>query len=122
MVEGVAYPWPSIGDRTEAILDRMMENRRPSPDYDVRGEEDRESLKDLIKQTLRASVEIHGGYNEGGGGSWKDKIIWVMGSLAVSGVIGAVLMYGKMSAFEVKLDSLQAQMTEVKQIIKRSVP
>jgi hypothetical protein len=114
-----AYAWPSIGDRTEAILERMMENRRPpSPDYDARGEEDRESLKDLIKQTLRASVEIQGGYHEDGGNQWSKWLVPGIVTLIVMGIGGGIAMYGQLSALTQRVENLQAQVDRVEKIVE----
>jgi hypothetical protein len=103
--------WGSTGDlwaRSEALVDQILESRRLDPDFNPRQDEDEKSLKDLIRQTLRASVEIQGGYHEGGAG---DPVLkWILGILATlvaSSVIGGVLMFGRLSALEAKVDGLQ---------------
>lgn len=105
----------SIGlmDRTTLMLERMMENRQPDrgpEDYDA----DAASLRDLIKQTVRASVEIQGGYHEGGGGAWKDKALITLG---LAFIVGGILMFRELGQVETKVDSLQAQVTELKSIV-----
>jgi len=108
----------SLEDRTEALLDQLMENRRLDPDYNPRQDEDQESLRNLIKQTLRASVEIQGGYHEGGGDSWGKWIIPGLVTLMVMGIGGAIVMYGKLSALTQKVESLQDQVNRIEKIVE----
>src|SRR5882724_8073548 len=76
----------SLEDRTQALLEQFMESRRLDPDYNSRQDEDQESLRNLIKQTLRASVEIQGGYHEGGDGNkW---LVPVLTALTIAFILG----------------------------------
>lgn len=119
----------ATAEATESLIARIfrkLESRehwtdRGPPDY----EKDANDLRDLVSDAVRegarrATVEIHGGYSEGGGGkeSWQKWIIPGLVTLAVMGIGGGVIMFGKMSAFEAKLDSLQTQVTEVKRIVE----
>lgn len=93
-----------------------------------RGPEDYEQnerdLRDLLNSAVRegarrATINIDGGYHEGGGkDSWSKYIVPGIVTLVVTGIAGLILMYGKLSAFEAKLDSLQTQVNEVKKIVE----
>ncbi len=88
--------------------------RGPNPDY----AEDVESLRDLIKKTVRASVEIQGDYHEGGKDPWSKWIIPGMVTLMVMGIGGTVIMYGQLSALTQKVESLQSQVNRVEKIVE----
>lgn len=107
----------STGDPIKTMLARILENRSdrgPNPDY----AEDVESLRDLIKKTVRASVEIQGDYHEGGSGSWGKWMLTVLGGLTVLGVVGAIVMYGQLSALREEVRGLHVQVDHVEKIVE----
>ncbi len=96
------------------MLDQFLQNRGPSPDF----AEDVESLRDLIRKTVRASVEIQGGYHEGGGNQWSKLIVPGLVTLIVMGIGGGIAMYGQLSALTQKVANLQAQMDDLKRMVE----
>jgi len=107
---------------TIGLLDRLlMGHRGPSPDApeDLSGAE--EILERVVKRAVRrATVEIRGDYNEGGGGksSWQGWMLTVLASLTAAAIIGGVAMFGKLSSLESKVEGLQYQMDHVEKIVE----
>lgn len=109
-----------LRDRTRALLDQILEAREPSrgPRDFPEPKTDRERLEDLIRKTVRASVEITGGYHEGGQDPWVKWIIPGLVTLIVMGIGGAIVMYGQLSALTQKVENLQSQVNRVEKIVE----
>jgi hypothetical protein len=99
-------------------VDQILESRRLDPDYNPRQEEDEKSLRDLIKQTLRASVEIQGGYHEGGSGTESKWLIPVLVSLTVAFILGGVALTVTVSALSQEVTDLKGQVEKVERIVE----
>jgi len=96
-------------------LETLMDNRRLDPDYNPQDDvEDR--LARIMAKSMRG-VQV-GTYNEGGNGSWGKWIIPGLVTLAVMGVGGGILMFGKLSSLEAKVESLQEQVNRVEKIVE----
>lgn len=113
-----AVPWASNGlaDRTRLILDQILENRSdrgPNPDF----ADDVDSLRDLIKKTVRASVEIQGGYHEGGGGESK-WLIPVLVALTISFILGGVGLTVTVFSLKQEVTDLRGQVEKVERIVE----
>jgi hypothetical protein len=85
-------------------LPAMAESRTEGPPKDY---EDVEDLRNLVRLAVRAGGQH---YHEGGGEkrmfAW---ILTVLGMLFVSGVTGAFIGYGKLTAIEAKVETGYAQ-------------
>jgi cytochrome b subunit of formate dehydrogenase len=76
---------------------------------------DREAMRDLIRKTVRATVEI-GSYNEGGNGSspqWRSWVMTMLGTLIVIGVTGLIVMYANQKAMETRMTSVEQRITNI---------
>jgi len=106
----------SLEDRTQALLEQFMESRRLDPDYNSRQDEDQESLRNLIKQTLRASVEIQGGYHEGGDGNkW---LVPVLTALTIAFILGGIALTVTVSALKQEVTDLKVQVDHMEKIVE----
>lgn len=78
--------------------------------------EDRESIRDLVRKTVRATVEIQGDYNEGGQGSspsWRNWVMTLLGSLVVIGITSLVVMYANQKAMGERMDGFERRITNI---------
>lgn len=89
-------------------------------------ERDDQGLRDLIsraaREGARASVEIQGGYHEGGKGSspsWRNWVMTLLGALIVIGVSSLVVMYGNMTAMKVRMDNFEHRMDNLERRVYR---
>lgn len=104
-------------DRTRLMLDRILETRQPDrgpPDYDA----DTQSLRDLIKQTVRASVEIQGGYHEGGGGEGNKALMPVLVALTVSFILGGIGLTVTVFQLKQEVADMKLQVDHVEKIVE----
>src|SRR5882672_91156 len=73
-------------------------------------EEDREGLRDLVRKTVRATVEIQGSYNEGSNGSspqWRNWVLGMLGTLIVLGIASLITMYANQKTMEARMDGVE---------------
>jgi len=94
----------------------MRPDRRIDPDY---AEEQIDVLRHLIAEAIAAKRTELGveTYNE----FPKAIIKWVAGgimALAVSGVVGIVVMYGKLQAVETEITSLKSNVDDLKRLVE----
>lgn len=93
----------------------MSQERGPDPDYS----EDMRDLHELVRHLRRKPQEPTVHYTEGGGSnSWQKWILGILGLMAVSGVGGVIGMYGRLTAIEAKMDSLQGQFTNLQRLVE----
>jgi cytochrome b subunit of formate dehydrogenase len=94
--------------------------RRTAEDDPDRGpsdyEQDAEQIKDLIRRTVRATISVRGDYNEGG--PWSKWIMPGLVTLTVTGIIGGVVMFGKLSSMEAQMQALKEQVDRVEKIVE----
>lgn len=77
---------------------------------------DREAMRDLIRKTVRATVEIQGNYNEGGNGSspqWRNWVMTMLGTLIVIGITGLIVMYANQKAMEIRMNGVEVRITNI---------
>lgn len=85
----------------------MRTDRRIDPDYNPQSEQLGDELKQLIAQAIaeRANVEV---INGDALPKWAVRVIgWLAGgfmALTVSGIVGAIVAYGKIEALDAKMD------------------
>lgn len=86
-------------------------DRGPDPER-----EDRESLRDLVRKTVRATVEIQGGYQEGGNGSspsWRNWVMGMLGTLIVLGIASLITMFANQKAMEARMNGVEQRITNI---------
>lgn len=111
--------------RIDGLLHRMAEwfaelkgkmahwSDRGPRDYET---EDQEHLRDLVRKTVRATVEIQGGYHESGNGSspsWRNWVMTMLGTLVVIGITGLIAMYANQKAMGERMDSFERRITHL---------
>lgn len=82
-------------------------------DYDTA---DKESLRELVRSTVRATVEIQGGYQEGGNGSspqWRNWVMTMLGTLIVIGITGLIVMYANQKAMSERMDGFERRISNI---------
>lgn len=93
--------------------------RGPSPD------DPEEQLNDLVDRVTRmatdaaarATVNIQG-YREAGDSSWQKWVLTICGGLALTGIIGGVVMYGTLSAYGQRLSNIEEQLKDLKRLVE----
>lgn len=100
-------------------LEEIMASERSS-------DQKRDELEDLIYRAAKAGAEYGGSrYEEAPreprdkGPSWKERILTICGTLVVIGIPALILMYGRLSAMEASLASLQRQVDQMQIIMSR---
>lgn len=114
---GAACLTGGLRDSTRAVLDQILSMRpdRGPVDY-PEPQTDRERLEDLIKKTVRASVQISGGYHEGGSESkW---LIPVLVSLTISFILGGVGLTVTVFSLKQEVTDLRGQVEKVERIVE----
>jgi hypothetical protein len=85
---------------------RNEKERGPDPDAPLLGDED------IVRLAIKYGG--HRSYNNGdGSSSWQKWMVTLCGGLALSGVIGGIAMYGKLSAIEANQVSQQRQLDQL---------
>ena len=123
----------TLGGVVHDLKDVLKRFQEAMKHWSDRGPEDFEKnerdLRDLLASAVRegarrANVQF-GSYNEGGGSSWNKWIVPGLVTLAVMGVGGGILMFGKLSAIEAnqinqgqQITELKAQVSELRQHIR----
>ena len=77
---------------------------------------DKESLRELVRNTVRATVEIQGGYQEGGNGSspqWRNWVMTMLGTLIVIGITGLIVMYANQKAMSERMDGFERRISNI---------
>ena len=87
--------------------------RRVDPDADLEGE-DNDRLMRIIVEMAKNS----GGYQEGGHDVFSKWALGICGTLAVTAIVGGVVMYGEVKEFQAKLDGMQQQVSRVERIVE----
>ncbi len=121
---GVVHEFKDVLRRFQESMKHWTD--RGPEDYDKNERDLRDLLTSAVREgSRRANIEIHG-YTEGGGGSWKDKAIWVMMTLLVSGIIGNVVQYAEIAslktAFQDFTTSMERRVNNLEQRIYRGTP
>lgn len=88
-----------------------MRTRGVDPDADVEGADNERLMRIILEMTK------NGGYHEGHD-AWSKWLLGICGTLAASGVVGLVLLYGTVTAFAAKMDAMQAQVTRIEKIVE----
>lgn len=90
----------------EVVMATRSEKEGPVPDYPLLGDED-------IDRLVRIAVRLgNRSYNNGdGSNTWTKWLVTLCGGLALMGIGGGVMMYGRLTAIEAKIESLQGQLT-----------
>lgn len=87
--------------------------RGPDPDTPLLGDED---IDRIVRMAIKYGRQPH--YSNGD--SWNKWLITLCGGLALSGIVGAVLMYGKLSAIEANQISQQRQLDQLSSTLRRT--
>jgi hypothetical protein len=88
---------------------RNDKDRGPDPDAPLLGDED-------IDRIVRLAIKYggHRSYNNGdSGNSWTKWMVTLCGGLALMGIGGGIVMYGKLSAIEANQVSQQRQLDQL---------
>lgn len=83
-----------------------------------RDHEDAENLRDLVRNTVRAAIEIQGDYHEDGNGSspqWRNWVMTMLGTLIVIGITGLIVMYANQKAMGERMDSFERRIAHLEQ-------
>lgn len=87
--------------------------RGPDPDAPLLGDKD---IDRIVRMAIKYGRQPH--YSNGD--SWNKWLITLCGGLALSGIVGAVLMYGKLSAIEANQISQQRQLDQLSSTLRRT--
>jgi hypothetical protein len=105
------------------LVPSWVETRQePRMDPDYAPEDDLDRVIRLASRAAAQSVIEIQNYSEHGGGngskSWQRWMLTLAGVLVASGVVGAVLMYGKLSSLEAQVQAVQNQVNDVKRLVE----
>jgi hypothetical protein len=109
-LSGVVHDFRDVLKRFQEGL-KHWTDRGPDPER-----EDRESLRDLVKKTVRATVEIQGDYHEGGNGSspsWRNWVMGMLGTLIVLGIASLITMFANQKAMEARMNGVEQRITNI---------
>jgi hypothetical protein len=116
-----------LADRASGVFMANPNTDRGPRDYPEDEDDVSRLMRIASREAARAAVEIKY-YSEGGGGgdkSWKNWMMTLCGGLALSGIAGGVLMYGKLSAIETsqinqadQIRDLRQEVIELRQVFR----
>ncbi len=116
-MDGVSWPFTGLRERARDWLGLILENRSdrgPDPDCAT----DADDLRDLIRRTARqTTVEIQGGYHEGGNGVSK----WIMPilvTLTTAFILGGITLTVVVSALKQEVSDLKTEVNKVEKIVE----
>lgn len=96
----------------------MERARGPSPD------DPEEQLGELVEKVTRiaseaaarATVNVQG-YKESGE-SWQRWILGICAGAVLAGIIGGVVMYGKLAAYDQRFSNIEQQLQDLKRLVE----
>jgi hypothetical protein len=116
---GVVHDFRDVLKRFQEAMKHWNDERGPE-DYDRADVDLRNLISRAVREGARAGVEISGGYHESnnGGNQWAKWMIPGLVTLAVMGIGGGIVMFGKLSSLETKVEGVQNQVNDIKKIVE----
>lgn len=96
---------------------RSEKEHGPAPDYPLLGDED---IDRIVRMAIKYGRQPH----FTNGDSWNKWMVTLCGGLALAGIVGGVLMFGKLSAIEANQINQQHQLDQMSSTVAtlRRVP
>jgi hypothetical protein len=89
-------------------------SERIDPDYNPSDKE----IQDVARLLARSAASIGSVHYNAGGNGFQKWALGLMGALSVAAVIGGIAMYGRLTAIEISVQDLKAEVADLRLLIR----